>query len=47
MEALGITMICVGTLIEQHNDNKWIRFLGIIIVVSGVYVQNWESLYHA
>ena len=46
MRILGVTMVCIGTLIEQNNDNRWIRFCGIIVVVLGVYVQNLESLYH-
>ena len=45
MKAIGITMIGVGTLIEQNNDNKWIRFLEIMIVLLGVYVQNLELWY--
>ena len=47
MRILGATIVCLGTLIEQNNDNRLIRFLGIIVVVFGVYVQNWKSLYHA
>ena len=47
MRILGVTMVCIGTMIIQGNNSKLFKFCGIIVVIFGVYVQNWGSLYHA
>ena len=46
MRALGIAMIVFGTMGIQSSNNKVVKALGVIVVVSGVYVQNWELWYH-
>ena len=45
MRILGLAMIIAGTFFNQRYDNKIIKFISIIGVISGVYVQNWNRWY--
>lgn len=42
MNALGVAVIAFGTVIVQHNDHWLGRLAGIVIVITGCYLQNWE-----
>ena len=42
MSVLGITVIAIGTMIVQRQDHWLGRLAGIVVVITGCYLQNWE-----
>ena len=42
MNALGVAVIALGTVVVQRHDHWLGRLAGVIIVITGCYLQNWE-----
>lgn len=42
VNALGIAVIALGSVVVQRHDHWLGRLAGVIIVITGCYLQNWE-----